>query len=141
MIRRQAEDAPLASTFVGVIEPYGTTSAVESIRRLELETGSGVAYPDTHVAIEVTLTDGRRDLIVSADAENARGLEPSWNGGAEPMVVKDIGLEMDAELGVVRLSPSGEATGAAIWNGKGFQLGEAKIDLTEVTEFTEVDFT
>ena len=38
LVRRRAEQAPLASTFVGVIEPYEQQPAIAGIRRLGLET-------------------------------------------------------------------------------------------------------
>jgi hypothetical protein len=54
MIRRQAsDDAPLSSTFVGVIEPYeGDPLIASAVRRDE-----GGA-----IVVEITLTDGRRDV-------------------------------------------------------------------------------
>ena len=51
MVRRQSAVAPLASTFVAVIEPYEGKSNLAQIRR------SG---PET---LEITLCDGRRDVL------------------------------------------------------------------------------
>lgn len=77
MVRRRGE-APLATTFVGIIEPYEHSSRIAAVRRLPLEAPSGEAYPDSYVALEVRLVDGRRDLIVCADVENPLGLRPSF---------------------------------------------------------------
>ena len=63
MVRRQSSEAPLVSTFVSVIEPYEGTSKIASVRRVPLKA------PDTYVGLEVTLADGRRDLIYSADVQ------------------------------------------------------------------------
>ena len=69
MVRRQTARAPLASTFVSVVEPYETTSNIVSVRRLPLETVDGKRLPDSHVAVEVQLADGRSDLITAIDVE------------------------------------------------------------------------
>ncbi len=61
MVRRQSDEAPLASTFVAVIEPYDRNSKLGQIRRLQL--------PGGNVAIEIQLVDGRRDLFVAVVVE------------------------------------------------------------------------
>ncbi|MCL5999019.1 MAG: heparinase II/III-family protein [Chloroflexi bacterium] len=67
MVRRRAVEgpaaAPLQSTFVAVIEPYAGRPNITGARRVALP------LPDTHVCVEVTLTNGRRDLILLADPE------------------------------------------------------------------------
>jgi hypothetical protein len=59
MTRRRSEEGELESTFVAVIEPFGTQSRIAQIRRL----------PDSLVAVEVTLSDGRHDNIVMNEPE------------------------------------------------------------------------
>ena len=71
LARRTGKAAPLESTFVAVLEPYEKSSNIASIRRLPLKKPSAVC-PDSDVAVEITLADGRRDLIVARDAENSR---------------------------------------------------------------------
>jgi hypothetical protein len=78
--RKSTGSAPLASTFVSVIEPYEGKSKIKSIRRLAID-GAG----DNCVAIEVDLVDGRSDLIMSKDVENplklptpAQLVQPDW---------------------------------------------------------------
>jgi hypothetical protein len=136
MVRRRSSEGPLASTFVGVIEPYEDASEVKAIRRLSLTTESGEPFPDACVAVEVALKDGRTDLIVAADTENPQGLTPSM-AGSSALVQADWGLRLEGELCVVRRSPSGEVTGAALWNGSGLRVGEAALELGEETEFVE----
>src|SRR5204863_241310 len=76
IVRRQSQQAPLASTFVAIIEPYGTASNMTGLRRLPLQTPEGAIFPDANVAVEIKLGDGHSDLIVAADAENPLGLTP-----------------------------------------------------------------
>lgn len=52
MVRRRASQAPLASTFVSVLEPYEKRSRIRSIRR----------RPEPGVAVEVQLASGEVDL-------------------------------------------------------------------------------
>ena len=75
--RRQSTDAPLASAFVAVLEPSGPQPRIRSIRRLKLETPQGAVYGDANVAVEITLADGRRDILILADVENPLALSPS----------------------------------------------------------------
>ncbi len=85
MVRRQSAKAPLASTFVGIIEPYEGTPLVASVRRLPVSGAGGVAFPDGYVALEVRLADGRRDIIISAaggDAPAAGSRRESVSSGS-----------------------------------------------------------
>jgi hypothetical protein len=97
MVRRRADVAPLSSTFVDIIEPYEGASNIAAIHRLSLETADGKPYPDTCLAVEIGLADGRRDLLVSADVENPLGLSPSLSEGGK-MVQKEWGLATNGEL-------------------------------------------
>ena len=76
--RRTDEDKPLASNFVGIIEPYEGKSNIVSIRRLTLTTPDGESYGDGAVALEVQLLDGSKDLILAVDTENPLGVRPDW---------------------------------------------------------------
>ena len=87
VVRRAAEGG--VSTFVAIIEPYDAAAAVTGIRRLTLTGSDGSVLPDTHVGIELTLTGGRRDVIVARDPE-AEGVgeiaadsEPEVRTGAD----------------------------------------------------------
>jgi hypothetical protein len=100
--RRQSKDAPLASTFVSVLEPWGGESRIRSIRRLKLETPQGAVYGDANVAVEVTLADGRRDILILADVENPLSLSPSL-GKDQTMVQKETGVRTSSEFLFKRL--------------------------------------
>ena len=139
MIRRQADAAPLASTFVGVIEPYGKRSSIAKVQRLPLETASGRAYPDTNAAVEVTLADGRRDLVVAADVENPRKLTPS-RAADGALVQKDWQLRLDGELCMVRRNAAGKVSRIVLCRGKSLGVGKISLTLKDGAEFVEVRF-
>ncbi len=134
MVRRKAETAPLRSTFVAVIEPYEGASRIASIRRLPLQGPGPSAGPDNHVAVEITLADGRRDLLVTTNAENldpARGttmLQPDW------------GLELDGDSCWVRVAADGEVQRIAACHATSVTIGGVELPLQPDTGFVEVTF-
>jgi len=116
MVRRRGEE-PLATTFVGLIEPYEGERVVSAVRRLPLATPDGAPCPDANVALEVTLADGRRDLIVAADVENPLGLAPHFGEGAR-MVAEGWGPCPAGELSVTRVDAGGKVGISALWAGR-----------------------
>ncbi len=121
IVRRRGA-APLASTFISVIEPYDKARAVASTRRLPLETLTGEAYGDANVAVEITLADGRRDVLVAADVENPLGLTPS-PARDHVLVQKDTGIELEGEFCVVRFAKSGQVEGVLACAGGKVRVG------------------
>jgi hypothetical protein len=75
LVRRRGP-APLATTFVGIIEPYVDASAIAAIRRLPL-TNDGKPAPNDSVAVEVTLAAGGKHLLIAQDG-NASLTQPEW---------------------------------------------------------------
>jgi len=159
MVRRQAAQAPLASTFVAVIEPYERASGIAAIRRLDLGTAAGEVCPDSNVVVEVELADGRRDLIVATDAENplrrspaplspqarvgAVGLDPATATRPAAASRPDRPapahlLYTDAELCLVRRDATDNVTGVALCRGSRVQVGGVSIRLKPGTEFAEI---
>ena len=112
MVRRQSPEAPLASTFVSIIEPYEKQSAISGIRRLALEAEDGAPYPDSFAAVEVSLVGGGKDLLISAD--DPHGI----------MVQKDWGVATDAELCLIRLDKAGKAKKVVICKGSFARVGD-----------------
>jgi hypothetical protein len=104
--RRRAEQGPLQSTFVAVIEPYEGTPAITSVRRLPLASEGGAPLPDTCVAVEVALADGGRDLFITLDVEDPLGLRPA-GAVAQP----DWGVRVEGDTCWVRKSAGGEVVG------------------------------
>ncbi len=96
--RRQASSAPLASTFVSVIEPYDEAGRIVHIRRLALESSAGEPPGDSDVAVELAYADGRRDLIVSSGAEAAPAA-PQPSGPAPAPLPNAQSREAPAENG------------------------------------------
>ena len=105
MVRRRAAQAPLASTFVGIIEPYEQQPVIASIQRLDLESADGTKCGPSDVALEVRLVDGRRDVLVAMDTENPLGQTAR---GAGPRLQRATGIRIDGQFGLVRFDVSGK---------------------------------
>jgi hypothetical protein len=110
MVRRQG-NAPLASTFVAVLVPYeGNEPPIVSVRRLPLQTPDGRLYSDAHVALEITHTDGTKDLLVAMDTENPLNLQPDFRK-ARQVEQPDWKWRTKSELCLVRK----DRTGKILW--------------------------
>ena len=136
IVRRASDTEPLASTFVGVIEPYSKSSNIASIRRLPLETPQGEAYGDANVAVEITLTDGRKDVLICADVENPLGLTPSLAKSGS-LVQKETGISLDGEMCLVRFAKSGEVERVALCKGESIRIGDMVFEPKGKTDFAE----
>lgn len=138
MVRRTAAAAPLASTFVAIVEPFEKSARVTSIRRLPIESPDGRACPDACVAVEAKLADGRRDILVAADVENPLGLEPSF-AKDRAMIQKDNRLRTDAELCFVRFDAAGSPQRVALCKGSTLSVGGATLSLKGPCDFIEIE--
>ncbi len=139
MIRRRTDEGPLASTFVGVIEPYERRPVIADVRRLHLQTTDGAAWPDSTVGIEVTLRDGRHDLFVVTDVDNPLGLAPSLGTGAQ-ILQDEWGLALDGQWCFARLNGRGELTRLAVSEARSVEVGPVRLEL-EVPDLVELTFT
>lgn len=139
MVRRLSQDAPLASTFVAVIEPHRGASAIRTIRRQPLTTPGGVPFPDTNVAVELELMDGRRDLILQADVENPCGLKPSLATDGV-LVQADRDVRLDGEMCIMRWNASGTVERIVICRGTSVAVGKLVLELNQQTDFVEIKF-
>lgn len=137
MVRRQTKEAPLATTFVGVIEPYEKASNIAQIRRLSLETEEGSVYPEADVVVQVQFPDGRCDLIVSADVENPLGLTPSRDQN-KVLVQKEWGLRTDGGLCMIRRNAAGKIEQVGLCEATFLAMGDTAVTLTKRTDFVEV---
>ncbi|MCE5251172.1 heparinase II/III family protein [bacterium] len=137
MVRRQAEKAPLVSTFISLIEPYGKSSNILRIRRLPLVTENGKPYPDTNAAVEISLADGHRDVFVAADVENPLKLAPS-RASDRILAVREPSILFDGELCHVRYDRNGKVTYVALYGGKSLRAGELELSLTKESGFFEI---
>ncbi|MCP4261055.1 MAG: hypothetical protein GY774_26620 [Planctomycetes bacterium] len=139
MVRRKSDKIPLTSNFVAVIEPYYNKSNIRQVHRLSLQDLDDQNWPDTHVAVEVQLVDGRTDLIIAADVENPLGLTP---GGQDTsiMLQKDTGIRFGGELCWVRRDGDGRTDRVVICRGQSISIGTVKIELKVKTDFVEIRF-
>jgi hypothetical protein len=158
MVRRQSKQAPLASTFVSVMEPYEHASNIAAIRRLPLETESGETYPDSNVAVEVRFVDGRRDLVVATDIENPLSLTPSAKGalaivrgiplnppssngeGTAPAFDKGGSVRTDAELSLTRYDAHGRVARIILCRGTHLRADDTHVRLKKSADVVEIDF-
>lgn len=136
VVRRRAEQAPLASTFVSVIEPYEKQPLIAQVRRLELRTDGGQPCPDSDVALEIRLADGRRDVFVASDAENPRG--PARPAGTV-VVQKETGIRLAGQFGFVRLDAAGKPQRVVLGLGKSLEAGSLQVQRRRDSGWTEVD--
>ncbi|HEO69720.1 MAG TPA: hypothetical protein ENN80_00535 [Candidatus Hydrogenedentes bacterium] len=130
VVRRQAtEGEALESTFVAVIQPYETEPVGRTIRRLTPAGKDGTVLSDTHVALEVNLVDGRKDLLIARDS--------SASDLADVLLDADPELATDAELCLVRLAPDGTVAHAVLCNGSYAHCGNLHAELAAPAAFTE----
>lgn len=119
VVRRLSDVAPLTSTFVAVLEPYRDRSNVRTIRRVALQTPDGAPAGDPHVAVVVTLTDGREDLLIANDTAATRLTltQPDWS------------CTTDADYGVIRRGADGAIARVFLHGGTFVQCGERCVTL------------
>lgn len=130
LAQRTGKTAPLASTFVAVLEPYEKSSNIAAINRLPLVKRSGKACPDSDAAVEITLADGRRDLIISRDTENSPH--------PEMLTQEKWGLSTDCELCMVRLRADGSVERIVLSKGSYLGIGDFTVKLKAKTDFVEL---
>ena len=132
MVRRRSEEAPLVSTFVGVIEPYAGRPGVDRVRRLEV---SAASQPEGEPAIgvELTLTDGRRDILLAANPKLPPETAVSTQAGQTP-------LELVGRVAWVRIDKTGAVQSLALANASRLRVGELEIVLSR-PEFVEIAIT
>ncbi len=131
MVRRSGE-APLASTFVSLVEPYEQQPGIASARRLGVQTMSGEAFPQGNVALEIALAAGGRDLFLSLDPQNPLAfdghvaVQPDWN------------LRTDARACWLRLDAQGRVRAIALWQGERLAIGGVELRLQGRTDFIQI---
>jgi hypothetical protein len=141
MARRQSQDskAPLASTFISLLEPYEKSPTIAQTRRLPLQTPSGAAYPDANAAVEIRLADGRRDLLLTADGENPLGLKPSLAADRK-LVQKDWNAELEGELAFARRAANGQLEQLVLCKARSLRIGETVVALRRPVDCLEIRF-
>ncbi|MBI2439819.1 MAG: heparinase II/III family protein [Lentisphaerae bacterium] len=131
LVHHRAEHEPLATTFVGVLEPYANQRVLAGIRRLALHAADGAALDDRHAAIEATLADGRRDLLLTLDTD-----APTRDGF---VAQREWEVETDAELAVLRRDERGRPQMVALARATRFKAEYLAIELAARIEFIELE--
>lgn len=139
LVERKTEAAPLASTFVAVIEPYENRPPIDTVERLPLESPEGTPFPEPNVAVELRLTDGRRDVIVAADVENPLALQPAA-GGEAVLVQVTSSVHLAGEMAFVRYAKDGRVERLALARGRSLRAGPTELLLSEPVDFMEIRF-
>ena len=139
MVRRQSEQDGLASTFVGVIEPYEKQSKIAGIRRLDLTNEDGKKLPEPCVAVEVQLGDGRKDLIAVAEVEIFLGNRVTLAN--PPLAVQaDWKATIEGHLAFVRTDRAGQVQRIALCRAQAAKVGDVAVRLKKVADFVEIAF-
>ena len=134
LVTRKRGTAPLATTFVAVIEPFAQTPSIASVRRLDLVGADGAVCPDSIVAIEVTLQDGRQDLVIATDPHGPVRQE-GW------IIQSDWGIKTDGETALVRRDAAGRTLHVTLAHGSFLEAGSIRVTHVLGQTFTEWECT
>ena len=129
-ITRSAVDT-LTSTFASVIEPYEHTRTLSRIRGIPVIDPSGKPCPGTCVCVEVTMRDGSRDIIFTADPEHIDG---------SSLTCPEIGCSFNGDWGMVRISPEGAVEYFAAYGVTHMAAGKFAVELSGVSSLFECSF-
>ena len=144
LVRRRGTGAALSSMFVGVLEPYERKSNIAGIRRLELQDSvatSEAAKSDleSHVGIELRLTDGRRDVVISRNVELGAAA-PSSGANRSSILATEGGVRFEGDLGLARFDAANGLRRVVFCRGASFQIGEILIRAKNAAASFELAF-
>lgn len=123
LVRRRGQD--LTSTFVAVIEPHAGHPAIRSVRRLAIsspfagERKGGGEEPST-VAIEITLTNGHRDIVIARDPDSPRA----------PIALPEHGITVNGDLCRITLDKAGRVSRVAAVGCASVVAGDLRLTTT-----------
>ena len=137
LTRRVAEQAPLVSTFVGVIEPFEKTPVVSGVRRLELTRPDGGACSDSAVAVEARLADGRSDLLIVADPSDTSASQDASGHQSGVFCRADWQVRLQGELCMIRRDAGGQVSTVALCRADGVTVGDVSINLARRVDNVE----
>jgi dienelactone hydrolase len=133
LVRRAAERAPLASTFVSVLEPYETKANLAVIRRLALQDAQGKPCPDSEVGVEIRLADGRRDVLLSRNVE----IQPASDKAL--LLEKESGARFDGDLCLIRFNAARQPQRVLFCKGRSLQVGRLVVRAKNDQASFEID--
>lgn len=152
LVHRKTRQAPLASTFVGLLEPFDERPRIGLARRIGVveeggPRGIGDRTAAEHIAVEVRLADGSRDLLVAADLgppEPRAGAPPqpptSRPKTIPPLRLADAGGRVEAELAWMRFDPAGRPKRVALCRGRSLAAGGAVLRLRQPVDYVEAQW-
>jgi hypothetical protein len=138
MVRRHTDTAPLVSTFVSIVEPYERQSSIVSMRRFDLDTRDGIQSPDSHVAVEIQLRDGHRDLIVAADVAHRLGSDPATAAETAALQIPEVQLELRGEMCFVRTNANRQLERIALANVNALKIHNWQFQCDVAAPFVEL---
>lgn len=138
LVRRRAAQAPLASTFVAILEPYETKPSITAMQRLAVEGTDGKPRADGQVVVEIRLADGRRDVLLAADPKDAQG--PAPQASLPTLVARDAGVRLEGELAWVRWDPAGNPQRIALCRAKSLGIGDIIIRAKRPVDCIEIAY-
>jgi len=130
VVRKTSPQPPLATAFVGVLEPYETSSAIAKIKRMPLQTEKKLLYGDMNVAVEITLTNGKKDLIIAMDTENPLSNSPDFHQQSN-VFLPEWQIRTDAEVCWVRKNNRGHVEKLLLAHGSAISVGKLDLQLKE----------
>lgn len=137
MIRRSADTAPLASTFVGLIEAHENQPVIRQARRIPLVSANGEPLPDNHVALEIELGNGQTDLIMARDVENPLG-RPAALPADELLRIPSWNACSDGSLVFLRRDAGGRLLKATVGEGRILRHEETALDAGEKKDILSI---
>jgi len=128
VVRKTSPQPPLATAFVGVLEPFEASSAIAKINRLHLQTEKKSLYGDMNAAVQISLINGKKDLIIAMDTENPLCKSPDFHQESN-VNQPEWQLETDAEICWVRKSSSGQVEKLLFAHGSAISVGNFYLQL------------
>jgi hypothetical protein len=133
VVHRRAASGPLKSTFVSLVDVYEEAPHAASVRRLPLKLAEGRPAAEGHVALEIRLADGRRDLFVSQDpAAITPGHAPATL--AEP----ESGLAFAGQACLARFDAAGRLAGLCLAGADALSIGDLSVRVAGGAEYVEL---
>jgi len=131
MIRRQGT-LPLQSAFLSTLEVFEAESLVRQARRLEVRHDAGGVCTNGCVALEITLADGRTDLLLAADEPHA---------GVELRFAELVpSLAFAGEICLARMGIDGALQRLALCRAQSFRRDDWRIVADPAADLLEISF-
>lgn len=137
MVRRTAQAAPLASTFVSLLETWRGKPVVKGAIRPEMRDENDQPVSEANVVIQVALAGGGMDMIIARDVEDPLKRNP----GADFMHAENLRLKFDGDFGFVRWDGPRTIGSVVLCNAKSLLVQGMQIRMKEVAPHLEIAFT